>query len=329
MVSKGSTQQYLAAIVEGSDDAIVTKNLDSIIESWNRGAERLFGYTAEEAIGQPITMIFPEDRKDEERDFIARLRRGERIDHYETVRQRKDGTLVAVSLTVSPVRDDQGRIVAASKIARDITLQKNAEEQQRMMLAEMRHRVGNCFSVASGLLSVCARQTSSVDELVQVMRERFQALAAAHTLAAMEPVAAPHLAGVGLRSLVVSSLTPFSAEANELVDIDDLPVASAAITPLALVVYELCTNAAKYGGLSCEEGTLQIRGVSEGDRLKIFWDERFPWDAQTSAPGGEGFGTRMSRTAIEAYLDGAVKWDFTSEGLSAVLDLSLEKLTGA
>jgi PAS domain S-box-containing protein len=113
--------RWLASIVESSDDAIVSKNLDGIITSWNGGAERIFGYTAEEAIGQPITIVIPQDRQDEERTILTRIRRGERIDHFETVRQRRHGSLIAVSLTVSPVKDAQGKIVGVSKIARDIT----------------------------------------------------------------------------------------------------------------------------------------------------------------------------------------------------------------
>jgi PAS domain S-box-containing protein len=131
-----SMQQHLAAIVEGSDDAIITKGLDSIIRSWNPGAESLFGYSAKEAIGQPITMLFPADREEEEADFIARLRRGEKIARFETVRKRKDGTLIPVSLTVSPVRDADGNIIAASKIARDITLRRAAEERQKQRAQE-------------------------------------------------------------------------------------------------------------------------------------------------------------------------------------------------
>lgn len=118
-----------AAIVESSDDAIITKNLDSIITSWNAGAERLFGYTAAEAIGQPITLLIPPDRVDEEPGILSRIRRRERIDHYETVRRRKDGTHLYISLTVSPIVDAQGKVVGASKIARDITGRKQAEEQ--------------------------------------------------------------------------------------------------------------------------------------------------------------------------------------------------------
>jgi len=129
-----SARAWLAAIVESSDDAIVSKNLDGIITSWNRGAERVFGYTAEEAIGRSITMLIPEDRPDEEPGILARVRRGERVDHYETVRRRKDGTLIDVSLTVSPILDQRGRVIGASKIARDVTERRRAEEQRAHLL---------------------------------------------------------------------------------------------------------------------------------------------------------------------------------------------------
>src|SRR5215211_3372255 len=108
--------QWLAAIVESSHDAIISKTLDGIISSWNKAAARLFGYQAEEVIGKPITMLFPEERLVEEARILASIRRGERVESYETVRRRKDGTQVEVALTVSPVRDTQGRIVGASKI---------------------------------------------------------------------------------------------------------------------------------------------------------------------------------------------------------------------
>ncbi|MGH7057201.1 MAG: PAS domain S-box protein, partial [Acetobacteraceae bacterium] len=121
------TANRLAAIVEFSDDAMIRKNLDGIIQTWNAGAERMFGYTAEEAIGRPVTILMPPERKDEEPGILARIRRGERVDRYETVRQRKDGSLLDISLSVSPIRDAEGRVVAASKVARDITWRKRAE----------------------------------------------------------------------------------------------------------------------------------------------------------------------------------------------------------
>jgi two-component system, OmpR family, sensor histidine kinase VicK len=111
----------LAAIVESSEDAIVSKDLNGIIMSWNQGAERIFGYRADEVLRKPITILIPPDRPDEEPEILRRVRQGQRVEHYETVRRRKDGTLVDVSLTVSPVKDPKGRIIGVSKIARDIT----------------------------------------------------------------------------------------------------------------------------------------------------------------------------------------------------------------
>ncbi len=122
---------HLAAIVASSDDAIISKNLDGIIQSWNKSAEHMFGYTAEEAIGKHITLIVPEDRRDEEKKILARLRRGERIDHFQTVRRRKDGSTLDLSLTISPVRDSAGRVIGASNVARDITHLKRIERALR------------------------------------------------------------------------------------------------------------------------------------------------------------------------------------------------------
>lgn len=133
----------LASIVESSDDAIVSKNLDGIITSWNKAAERIFGYSAPEAIGRPITLVIPEDRQSEEREILSRIRRGERIDHFETVRRRKDGSLIIVSLTVSRVKDGNGNVVGASKIARDITERKRTQEQINILAREAEHRTSS------------------------------------------------------------------------------------------------------------------------------------------------------------------------------------------
>jgi PAS domain S-box-containing protein len=126
----------LAAIVESSDDAILAKDLSGVIITWNQGAERLFGYTQNEVVGKPVTILIPADRHDEEPAILARIRRGERIEHYETIRRRKDGSLVEISLTVSPIKSLDGRIVGASKIARDITQQRRAQERQQLLLRE-------------------------------------------------------------------------------------------------------------------------------------------------------------------------------------------------
>jgi PAS domain S-box-containing protein len=125
----------LAAIVDSSDDIIISKNLDGIITSWNTTAQRVFGYSSKEAIGAHITLIIPKDRLPEEDIIISRVRRGERIDHFDTVRQRKDGTLIDISLTISPVRDSSGRVVGASKVAREITDRKRAERSTALLAA--------------------------------------------------------------------------------------------------------------------------------------------------------------------------------------------------
>lgn len=122
-------RDHLAAVVQYSDDAIITKTLDGFIRTWNPGAERIFGYAAHEVIGRPVTILMPPAQADEEPGLLAKIRRGERVDHYETIRRRNDGSLVNVSLSLSPLKDASGRIVGAAKIARDITRQKRVEEE--------------------------------------------------------------------------------------------------------------------------------------------------------------------------------------------------------
>jgi PAS domain S-box-containing protein len=138
---RAETAKRLAAIVENSDDAIVAKNLDGVITAWNPAAERIFGYRAAEAIGRPITLIIPPDRQAEEEGVLARVRRGERTTHFDTVRQTRDGRLVDVSITVSPVLGADGRIVGASKIARDVTERKRAEAELKAVYATLEERV--------------------------------------------------------------------------------------------------------------------------------------------------------------------------------------------
>jgi PAS domain S-box-containing protein len=128
----------LSAIVDSCDDAIISKDLNGVIMSWNKSAERLFGYTAEEAIGQPITILIPPDRLEEEPKILERLRRGQRVDHFETIRVRKDGSLLNISLTISPVKDAEGHVVGASKVARDITKRLQQEEAIRAANSALR-----------------------------------------------------------------------------------------------------------------------------------------------------------------------------------------------
>src|ERR1700744_309144 len=139
MATPEELQARLAAIVSTSDDAIVSKDLKGIVQSWNASAEGLFGYTAEEMIGSPIATIVPPERGDEEPKILARLARGERVDHFETVRVRKDGAPIDVSVTISPVRSPTGEIIGASKVARDITAYKRLLRQRQELLESERH----------------------------------------------------------------------------------------------------------------------------------------------------------------------------------------------
>lgn len=160
-------QQQLSAIVDSSRDAIASKHLNGIIVSWNPGAERLFGYKAEEIIGKPVTILIPEDHQDEEPEILARIRRGEPIDHYETVRRRKDGSLVDISLSVSPVKDAAGNIIGASKIARDVSDKKAIERtlrQQRRRLATL-NRIARTISQGLDLDNVVQSVTDIATEL--------------------------------------------------------------------------------------------------------------------------------------------------------------------
>jgi PAS domain S-box-containing protein len=160
-------QRLLAAIVESSDDAIISKDLNGIITSWNRGAERVFGYAAVEAIGRSILLIVPPERNGEEAVILAKIRSGEPVDHIETVRRRKDGSSIDISLTISPIRDRHGTIVGASKIARDISPRIREErtraalQEKEVLLKEIHHRVKNNLQVTSSLLKL---QSEYIDD---------------------------------------------------------------------------------------------------------------------------------------------------------------------
>jgi PAS domain S-box-containing protein len=172
----GEIQSRLAAIVESSDDAIISKTLDGVITSWNSAAERLFGYSAAEAIGKPITLVIPADRRDEERTIIERLRQGERIDHYETIRISRHGKEIDISLTISPIRDDRGRIIGASTIAREITERKRVEQalkdadrRKDEFLAMLAHELRNPLAPLRSSLQVL-RMTRSNDKVIDQTR---------------------------------------------------------------------------------------------------------------------------------------------------------------
>jgi PAS domain S-box-containing protein len=322
--------QQLAAIVVSSDDAIVSKDLNGVITSWNRGAEQLFGYSAEEAIGKSVTILIPEELQDEEPKILARVRRGERIDHYETVRRRKDGSLIEISLTVSPIKGDNGSIVGASKVARDITDRRRAREQEHLLLREMNHRVKNLFSLAGSIVSLSARSAKTPQELARSVGDRLAALARAHdlTLTNNAGAAASTENAATLHSLIKTVVSPYEDKDKARIVISgaDVPLSPDAVSALALLVHEFTTNAAKYGSLSVPEGRIAVRILTDGSRLILIWEERDGPQLKAQR-GDEGFGSVMTRAAAEGQLGGTISHHWASEGLTIRLSISRARLS--
>jgi PAS domain S-box-containing protein len=305
---------WLASIVQSSDDAIVSKNIDGIITSWNKGAERVFGYTVEEAIGQPITIVIPQDRQDEERTILTRIRRGERIEHFETVRQRKHGSLIVVSLTISPVKNAEGKIVGASKIARDITEQKRSQEQIATLAHEAEHRSKNLLANVQAMVNLS--QAAGVADLKKAIEGRIQALANVHSL-----FVATRWIGAELSTIAEQELAPYTATGEKRLRIDGPQVLLEPTTAQAVAVtlHELATNAAKYGSLSVANGVVDLKWSHEANgRLHLRWEET--GGPTVRPPTRSGFGGRIIEQMI-AQLKGESRFDWRADGL--VCDISL------
>jgi len=306
--------RLLASIVESSDDAIVSKNLDGIILSWNRGAERIFGYTAEEAIGQPITIVIPADRQSEEHEILTRIRRGERVDHFETIRQRKDGNAIQVSLTISPVRDSDGKIVGASKIARDITEQKRGQELISMLAREAEHRSKNLLSTVQAAVHLSHSDTP--EGLKKAIDGRIKALANVHST-----LTKTRWIGADLSAIATQELAPYFENDQQRVRIDGPPtlLEPGAAQTIALTLHELATNAAKYGALSVTNGHVNL-SWSEGvdGQLNLRWTET--GGPKVQEPTRKGFGGRIIQQMIRQH-SGKASFDWRTEGLVCEITL--------
>jgi PAS domain S-box-containing protein len=311
---------HLAVVVESSQDAIVSKDINGVIASWNAGAERLFGYPAEDAIGRHISIVIPPDRADEEASIIRRIRQGERIETYETVRRRRDGSLVDVAITVSPIRDAEGRIVGASKIARDVTEQKRATEHQRLLVGEIKHRIKNTLATVQAI----ARQTmtSVPPEEMTVFVGRLQALAGAHDI-----LTAENWNRASLREIVIRAIDVFDDihSARVLVDGEtDVLIDADWASRLSMVLHELGTNAIKHGALSNETGRVSItwetRATDGGCRLQLRWQES--GGPPVTKAERTGFGSTLIERALQNDRStAAVEYD--PAGLRASFDLKL------
>ena len=324
---------HYAAIIESSDDAILSKDLNGVITSWNRGAHRLFGYAAEEAVGRPVTILIPPDRHNEEPMMLDRIWRGERIEHYETVRQRKDGSLVDISMTVSPIRDRDGNIVGASKIARDITESKRAQERQELLLREMNHRIRNLFALAISVVSLSGRTAGSAKEVTDSARERLSALARAHALTLSYDLEDSKQTPkpTTLHSLIQTIIAPHEETMEDpgatrfsIVGCD-FAISGAAVSSLALLLHELATNSAKHGALSAPRGQIEIHCAEQEETVALTWTER---GGPAVEPANEGFGGVLLRAAT-GQLGGEMTQDWKRpEGLVTRILIPRARLTG-
>ncbi|WP_044547282.1 PAS domain S-box protein [Mesorhizobium japonicum] len=317
------TRQHLSAIVESSFDAIVSKDLNTIIKSWNRGAEKLFGYTASEAIGKSVTMLIPDDHQDEEPRILERLRRGERVDTYETIRRRKDGSLVPVSLTISPVRNATGQIVGASKIARDITSARENEQRIRMLMREVNHRVKNQYSVILSMIRETNKRSETPKQFEAQVRQRIMALSRSHDL-----LVSADWKGATIRELLAAQAQPFPR--GEMIDMSgpSFVLGPNAVQYLGIAFNELATNSAKYGVLSGDDGqisvTWNISGSGTSRLFHLTWAETDGPQVTTIRQGG--FGTVVLERVAPEAVGGRGNLEYGSHGITWNLEAPLAGL---
>ncbi|MDB5701375.1 MAG: hypothetical protein JWL66_1574 [Sphingomonadales bacterium] len=309
-----AAERRLASIVASSDDAIISKDLDGTVNSWNKAAESLFGYLAEEIIGKSIMLLVPEGRQSEETDIIDRIRRGEHIDHYDTVRQAKDGRAIWTSLTVSPLRDAQGTIIGASTIARDMTERRHADEHRKTLIDELNHRVKNTLAVVQAIAAQTLGDGATMKEARAAFGSRLINLGNAHDVLTRE-----NWAGANLIDLVTDTVRPHAGGENRFaIEGEHVRLDPGAALSIAMAVHELCTNAAKYGALSTKEGRIGIIWALEHERLKLTWTES--GGPPVTPPKSKGFGSRLIEQALARELRGKVSMTYEPSGVICTID---------
>lgn len=294
----------LAAIVGSSDDAIVSKDLNGIVTSWNRAAERLFGYRADEMIGQPIAILAAPGRETEMPEILARIRRGERLEHFETQRRHKDGHPVDISLSVSPILDDAGRVIGASKIARDITEQKRLMERNAVLAHEVDHRAKNVMAAA--LAVVRLTYAADTEELRMKLEGRIGAMGAIQTL-----ISRRAWDGATVRDILASVLCVTVPEhARVSVSGPRYFVCANAAQTLGKTFHELASNAERYGALSVPQGRVDVTLRTDvNGALVIDWKEH--GGPRVVQPARLGFGGRMIGAFVPHEVQGeaALMWE--------------------
>ncbi len=315
----------LAAIVDSSYDAIISKDLQSVIVSWNHAAERMFGFSAAEAVGQSILMLMPEHLRSEENDIIGRIRRGEGVASFDTTRRRKDGSLIAVSLTVSPIRNRYDEIVGASTIARDISAAKESERRIRLLMREVNHRVKNQFAVILSMVRETSKRSADPGEFEELIRSRIMALSRSHDL-----LVTSEWAGASLFDLIQEHLKPFGHEERISLSGPLLTLQSNAVQNLGMAFHELGTNSSKYGALAAGGGRVEITwkvetGPDAQRRFHLLWHETSAGAAQKTTER-KGFGTVVLQRVAPQSLSGSSSLERSPDGMKWELDAPLEAI---
>lgn len=313
----------MAAIVESSQDAIVGHSLDGVISSWNAAAELIFGYTAAEAIGKSISILIPADRSDDVPGFLEKLKRGERVEHFEIRRVGKGNVPIDVSLSISPVKNEKGEMIAASTIARDVTERALAEAHRKLLMAELDHRVKNSLMTVQSIAKLTLRRAGSLEEFAASFESRLMALSRTHNL-----LIESKWEGAVLRSIVAGELAPYQSADGARCTILGVTVRLAPGRALAIgmALHELATNAAKYGALSDPQGHVsvawEIRDRGEGSRFTMNWIES--GGPPVSPPKRRGFGSHLIMRGLAYDLQGEARLDFDPAGVRCTIEFPLE-----
>lgn len=305
----------LAEIVESTDDAIISTDLSAVISTWNKGAQRLYGYMAEEIIGSPVRVLIPPDRYEEELEILARIRRGKRVEARDTVRRRKDGSLVDVLLSVSLLKNAEGDVIGGCSIVRDITERKRLERDVQLLSREVDHRARNLLALVQATVSLSNADTPQ--DLKAVIGGRIQALSKAHDL-----LAEARGKGADLASLVRQELAPYCSEKALRTDVNgaEVNLTPSQAQPFALLFHELTTNAVKYGALSVPSGRVRVRWTNADDgHLLLRWVEQD--GPAIKPPDRRGFGMRVIEEGVRRQLGGDVHFDWKPCGLTCSVEL--------
>lgn len=317
---------HLAAIVASSEDGIVSHDLEGLITSWNSGAEKIYGYAAAEVIGLPMSTLLAEDQVNVWPANLARLRQGEVIANLDVSRTTKDHRQIHVALTISPIRDERGAIVGASAVARDIAERKAAEERALLLMAELDHRVKNILAVVSSVVTQTLRSGGRPDEVSAEIEGRIMAIARAHNLLTDQ-------GGIdgSLGEMIATEVKPFDRGRSTSAIGPDVVLTSRSSLSLALVIHELATNAAKYGGLSVEGGRLdvvwQVNGSGDALRLEIDWRES--GGPPVAKPSRRGFGTKLIEISLVRGLGATVEREFLEAGVRCRIAIPLKPDVGS